>query len=244
MKRFYSFVFLALTVLSCNRTKESEGGLPRSDYFIDQYVSVNKIVTQGPLILKEGFASGDIYIGLDLSGDGIYGDKKKEIQNRLGDVSKIRLGSSFRPRTASVNPFIKLTVVSDSDFNDIPAGSPLDAVIRVLGATAYPVFKDLHGQSDFYNQELDGSLKGCDKLTGVYYATGLKEEMFPYFEKSYYWYEKYVSELQPDDLFLLDPCLWFIITEFPALKTHKLTITMEEEGGTTYSCDIDVEFPA
>ena len=59
-----------------------------------------------------------------------------------------------------------------------------------------------------------------------------------FFERSYYWYDKMVSELQPDDLFLLDRIMLFRITEKPSIKKHKLTITLEEEGGKPFSTSV------
>ena len=237
----------AITVLSCDKKTMPESGFPYTDHFVDVYTYMTRLNVGWPHVVEQdGFAHGDFVFNISIGWDAeIRGDELDAIHKQLGDNSRIRPGNRFSPRIATLNHFIKLTIVSDSDYNDIPAGSPLDAIIRVYGSTAYPVFKDLHCQADFYDQELKGTWEGYDK--SLYINNKDDEVMFflcNFFERSYYWYDKMVSELQPDDLFLLDRIMLLRITEKPSIKKHKLTITLEEEGGKTFSTSVDVEFPS
>ena len=142
------------------------------------------------------------------------------------------------------NHFVGLKIISDSDFNGIPAGEPLNGIIKVFGATAYPVFKVLHCEKDYSDQKLEDTLEGYNKLTGCHYESGHQANIFPLFQPGYFWFEKLVSELQPDDLFLLDSCLYFQFTSKPSIGTQTLTITFKEESGKTISTSVDVEFPS
>lgn len=245
MKRFYVYTIMVLAILSCGRKTES-GQVPlypfSKDHFIDSYFRAIGLRASRPLVVNDAYPFGNIVFDIIFDREYLYAEEEKEIQEQVGDIARIG-GEKNTPRIASVNPFSKLTIVSDSDFNDIPAGSPLDAIIRVIGATAWPVFKDLHCEDDYYYQELDGSLKGY-KSVARNDGTGTLSDIARYFHPSFFWYEKFVSELRPDDLFLSGPAIFFGISETPAIKKQKLTITLEEEGGKTYSCDVDVEFPS
>ena len=220
MKKFYTLAILALTLLACNRESGREPLFPHTDHFIDGYHFVNQLYAGTPYVAEQdGFGSGDLFFSISLGWNAeILRDELNDLREQLGDVSRIRYGIiEISPRTATINPFIKLTIVSDSDYNDIPAGSPLDAIVRVYGSTAYPVLKDLHCQADYYDQELKGTWEGYDKSSFVSMSNMCKR-----FQKSYYWYDKMVSELQPDDLFLLDRIMYFRIAEKPAIKNINL----------------------
>ena len=136
------------------------------------------------------------------------------------------------PTSALVNKFDKIDIVSNSDFNEIPAGESLASKFEFFSSTAWPIFQA--------NDNAEIRIKDTDF-----------HKIFEYYPFNYLFepIHKDVSNLTPDDLYLLysfvgdrehmSACL--MAKEVPEIKEHIFTISYYE-GDKVWSVDIPAVF--
>ena len=100
------------------------------------------------------------------------------------------------------NDFIGISAVSDTDFNDIPAGQPIDSKIRICATSPYK-----------------------------FIASGYKDEAAEWPQEmvdnhKYIWYE-----MGKEDLILLDRTIYLKFSEIPEIKSHNITVSFLMENG-------------
>lgn len=128
---------------------------------------------------------------------------------------------SIYPQTLSrtscySNEFTGITVISDTDYNSIPAGQPLDPIVRIMATSPYRWLSS-NGKLtyDWANAPADYSLVLKHNPKNIYV------ELFPVY--------KYIQDLVPSDMLLLNiHSLYLIFTETPAIKEHNLKITFKD----------------
>ncbi len=159
------------------------------------------------------------------------GRKFRELSDRYGDTDcweRIFVGSPI----ALCNEFTRMDVVSDRPFNDIPAGSSLGGVVKLLTSSAKP-FLDSGYKDRFnwwsedipaeYGKDIVYNLHNGDP--GFHPVSGL------------------LSELDPETLMLFAVSeVWMLFTEEPEEKEHTFTITLQDRAGRTLSCTIAYTF--
>ncbi len=114
------------------------------------------------------------------------------------------------------NEFTGITVISDSDYNGIPAGQPLDPIVRIMATSPYRWLSS-HGKLtyDWMSAPTDYSLVLKHNPQTVY------GELFPVY--------KCIQDLVPSDMLLLNRhSLYLLFTETPEIKEHNLRITFKD----------------
>ncbi len=142
----------------------------------------------------------------------------------------INIGPTALDRTSCYsNEFIGITVISDTDYNSIPAGQPLDPIVRIMATSPY---RWLSSQGkltyDWASAPTDYSLV-LEHSPQIVYG-----ELFPVY--------KCIQDLVPSDMLLLNRhSLYLLFTETPAIKEHNLKITFKDphkdivaEGAVTF----------
>ena len=118
-------------------------------------------------MLKEPDVCTDGLVSLQFSGElylpsrGEKGDKFRELSAFYGDTHYNKPTYPGGPYVLC-NEFERIDVISDRDFNDIPAGSSLDSVVELLAASAKP----------FIDSGYDSSYGWPDNAPAAYYRDG------------------------------------------------------------------------
>ena len=119
------------------------------------------------MMLKEPDVCTDGLVSLQFSGElylpsrGEKGDKFRELSAFYGDTYYNKPTCPGGPYVLC-NEFERIDVISDRDFNDIPAGSSLDSVVELLAASAKP----------FIDSGYDPSYGWPDNAPAAYYRDG------------------------------------------------------------------------
>lgn len=127
----------------------------------------------------------------------------------------------------------RIEIVSNNDFNDIPAGSSLTSKFLFLSASAWPVIQV--GRVIRLNKEEDRA----NTVFGQYFG-------YYYFNLSFTPVQGLLSELAPESLYLLEydtfhaPAV-LLTEEIPEIKTHIFTVTYYE-GEKEWRVDFPVNF--
>ena len=113
------------------------------------------------------------------------------------------------------NDFIGISAISDADFNDIPAGQPIDSKIRICATSPYK-----------------------------FIASGYKDEAAEWPQEmvdnhKYIWYDEihnhpvygFLDEMGREDLILLDRTIYLKFSEIPEIKSHNITVSFLMENG-------------
>ena len=143
-----------------------------------------------------------------------------------------------------VNRFDKIDIVSNADFNDIPAGQSLASKFEFFSTSAWPIFRK---DPDMICTEGSGHY---NKVISSYLDTDFGKKFHNYpFNDFFKPVHKDISELTSDDLYLLSAelhaqnrmsaCL--VAKEVPEIKEHIFTISYYE-GDKVWSVDIPAVF--
>ena len=190
-------------------------------------------------MLKEPDVCTDGLVSLQFSGElylpsrGEKGDKFRELSAFYGDTHYNKPTYPGGPYVLC-NEFERIDVISDRDFNDIPAGSSLDSVVELLAASAKP----------FIDSGYDPSYGWPDNAPAAYYRDGEPIMCGTYggFSPVY----GVLSDLRAEDLKLLYfsyvGCMYLSFLEEPAVKEHTFTVTMQDAAGRTLSCTFECTF--
>lgn len=153
-----------------------------------------------------------------------------EFKKSLGDGGGWYLHSDTRSiSVATINRFKKVSMTSGQRFNDIPAGQPLDNVVSLFGASAYPEL--LQKRGGFMDQ------------ANLPYGEKEKETNSGWLNGDYYWFAKHLSELEEEDLFLLDHYFYIVFDEYPDIHMQTLTLTFTDSDGVELSVTGTFTFP-
>lgn len=152
-----------------------------------------------------------------------------EFKKSLGDGGGWYLHSDARAvYVATVNRFSKVTMTSEQRFNDIPAGQPLDDIVSLFGASAYPELLQKRG--------------GFKDQTDLPYGEKSKSHI-RFLYDDYYWFAKHLSELTEEDLFLLDNYFYIVFDEYPDIRRQVLTLTFTDTDGKELTVTGTFTFP-
>lgn len=151
----------------------------------------------------------------------LYGAEKDEMTKKYDDThyNKRLLPGTFE---AFTNGFAAITVTSDRDFNEIPAGEDLGEIIRIVAVSPLK-WLESHGTATYDWSRLSPDY---DLLFGKMTAynlssTYLKEENHPV--------NKPLTALTSEDLTLLNThCIFLLFTETPKEKVHRLTVSFQD----------------
>ncbi len=128
--------------------------------------------------------------------------------------------SSWKRYSVYSNEFTGISVVSDTDYNNIPAGYPLDPIVRIMTISPYRWLNSNGTLTyDWTNAPTDYSLVHWE-MVGPRYE---------YFDKELFPVYKCITDLKPEDLMLLNMhSLYLLFTETPEIKEHNLKITFKD----------------
>lgn len=215
-------IIFAISFVSCNReTVEPVGLLSVSERMIDSY----KVMTDLLFNFDQKTSSLQIY---DDGTKWLYGAERDEITKKYDDThyNKRLLPGTFE---AFTNRFSGITVTSDRDFNEIPAGENLGDIIRIVAVSPLK-WLDSHGTATYNwdrlppDYDLLFSKMTDSNLSSLY----LEEENHPV--------NKPLTALTSEDLTLLNThCIFLIFTETPKKKAHRLTVSFKDEEGSITS---------
>lgn len=210
------------TAISCDReTVEPIGLLSVSERMIDSY----KVMTDLLFNFDQKTSSLQIY---DDGTKWLYGAERDEMTKKYDDThyNKRLLPGTFE---AFANGFSAITVTSDRDFNEIPAGEDLGDIIRIVAVSPLK-WLDSHG-TDTYNWDRlspDYDLLFGKMTDSNLSSTYLNEENHPV--------NKPLTALTSEDLTLLNThCIFLIFTEAPKEKAHRLTVSFKDGEGSITS---------
>ncbi|HAD57411.1 MAG TPA: hypothetical protein DCG00_08025 [Alistipes sp.] len=230
MKKVFYILLFAWFGISCTRSGSEVGGeFSETEYYIQGYLEADMLtgtVCTGGLI-GLGF-SGELY----LPSRGEKGDKFRELSAFYGDTHYNKPTYPGGPNVLC-NEFKKIDIVSDKDFNEIPAGQSLGNVVKFLAVSVKP-FLD-----SGYTEEFDWSRNDVPSEYRDYvWRFWPKKEFYPVYGL--------LSELRENELKLLErrsPSLCFL-DEPRAFRKHTLTITLEDTTGRELSCTVEYDFDA
>lgn len=234
MKKVFYILLFAWFGISCTRSGSEVGGeFSETEYYIQGYLEADMLtgtVCTGGLI-GLGF-SGELY----LPSRGEKGDKFRELNAFYGDTHYNKPTYPGGPY-ALCNEFERIDVISDRDFNDIPAGSSLGSVVELLAASAKP----------FIDSGYDPSYGWPDgNAPAAYYRDGEPIMCGTAGEGGFSPVYGVLSDLRAEDLKLLYfsyvGCMYLSFLEEPAVKEHTFTVTMQDAAGRTLSCTFEYTF--
>lgn len=199
--RFIISFFFCISLFSCHNNPVP--GVRHAEWFVDSYFNACEISIENEELVSSPDGS---FLILKLEGSG---GGTEEFRRSIGDYG----GDYARatPSCASINRFEKVIVTSDKEFNGTPAGKPIENGIFICAATAYP---EIINKKGGYADQESFAEKGSFPFYGM--------------NRDYYWYRKNISNLEPDDLFLLDRILYLQFVQIPNEKEHNLTISFCE----------------
>ncbi len=127
----------------------------------------------------------------------------------------------FQEYTTYSNEFTGITVISNADFNGIPAGQPLDSKVRIVALSPYRWLKSESLLTyDWSEAPSDYDVQNDHGWLYSRYYWHLPPEVFPV--------NKTLTDLVPEDLLLLfEQSLYLLFTETPEIKEHNLRITFK-----------------
>ena len=228
-KVFYILLFCMVRDFLYQKLTEVGGEFSETEYYIQGYLEADMLtgtVCTGGLI-GLGF-SGELY----LPSRGEKGDKFRELSAFYGDTHYNKPTYPGGPNVLC-NEFKKIDIVSDKDFNEIPAGQSLGNVVQFLAVSVKP-FLD-----SGYTEEFDWSRNDVPSEYRDYaWRFWPKEEFYPVYGL--------LSELRENELKLLErrsPSLCFL-DEPRAFRKHTFTITLEDTTGRELSCTVEYDFDA
>lgn len=209
MKKLLYICFIVSIFVACGKIETytiPEVIQGNSKYMITRYIEANDI----KYIFYDIFYDELLTLKIEFIGENIsFGPKFDEYAEKYGDThfnSPVLMN-----RYACVtNDFIAISAKSDSDFNEIPAGYPLDNIIRIMTTSPYRfIASDYSSQATIWPTEMQNI---CDKL-----------DTFPVYG--------YLSQLGWEDLLLLDDIAYLKFTEIPEIKNHNITLSFYMESG-------------
>jgi len=129
------------------------------------------------------------------------------------------------------NAFTGIDVVSDSEYNDIPAGGSLGSKVRIVSLSPYKWLLSrstlTYDWSDIPEDYCTVDSRGC-KYNALY------PWEFPV--------NKYLADVTENDLVLLKAEeLYLLFTETPSIKEQTITVTFRE-GDVSHSASVSVVF--
>lgn len=215
MRKVLICLAACLLTISCNRTIFDPTGLLNvSEKMIDSY----KIMTDLKFNFDQKSSSLQIY---DDGTKWLYGAEKDEMTKKYDDThyNKRLLPGTFEAYT---NGFSGITVTSDRDFNEIPAGDDLGEIIRIVAVSPLK-WLESHGTAT-YNWDIlppDYDLLFSKMTDYNLSALYLKKENHPV--------NKPLTDLTSEDLTLLNThCIFLLFTETPKEKVHRLTVSFQD----------------
>ena len=156
MKNLLYICFIVSISVACGKIETytiPDGIYGDSQYMITRYIEANDI--------KYMFDDELLTLEIEFIGENIsFGPKFDEYAAKYGDTHFNT--PVIRDRYACVtNDFIAISAKSDSDFNEIPAGYPLDNIIRIMTTSPYRfIASDYSSQATIWPTEMQNI---CDK---------------------------------------------------------------------------------
>ncbi len=132
--------------------------------------------------------------------------------------------------SALINEFHKIEIVSDTEFNGVPAGESIADKVIIFAVTPYPWLKSGSAVTYAWNESMVEHSFFC--------------RLGPWFTlPQMYLVNKKVSSLTEDDLQLLCPeHIYFRFIEKPEIKTHNITMRfIEKEKSLESSVEVIFE---
>jgi hypothetical protein len=209
---FFLAVISGMLTTSC---EEPATGMYVSDHYIQLYYDMEEISAS----VRDNFP-GIIFIGYEAeeySKGGKTEPQYMALAERYNDFGYDQAVYPGMYRAVS-NEFTGIDVVSDKDFNGIPAGQSLGSVVKLLSASAKRYIDSKY--SEWFNWG--------DNLPDDYIVNGVKL-LTEDFEYGFFPVYGTLDSLDPAELVLLYySCICLTFTETPAIKEHNLTITFSD----------------
>ena len=233
MKHYY-FLFLSLllaTLSSCKTTTDKgEYMTYTSENFVLHYVRATSLSAHqmNALDTQKDF-NGAMAISVECD-DCIYTsemDQQYHIKYYDYQYNKPRMMSDAT--VCYVNDFVSIDIISDTDFNDIPAGQSLASTVKIVAVSPYRWL--VNGET---NEELWKTIsKDWLLWQKPKYDYFIKPEYFPV--------NSFLYNLNPEDLKLLHSEIAFVFTSIPNNnKKHNLKIIFHEANSAiTAECAVD-----
>lgn len=215
MKISTYFFILTLTFVAygCNKEKNDEiVDTPR--------VVPNLIDMYATAVTFKGYFY-DIYNGIVVQGDSLQLEDHSENVRKYGDTvfNKPRF-VEIEENLVFVNEFTGINVTSNSDFNEIKAGLPLNSKIRLVALSPIKWLKSKGKLTFNWNSAVLPDYAMFRK--GI-----VRDQFFPV--------NKYLTDVTKEDLTLLSPArqygIFLLFTEHPAIKDQVLTVYFNETNG-------------
>lgn len=221
-------VMFCMTVSSCNRG-QNRTGMYESDHYIQTYYDIENVRAH-----MSNNWPGMIFIEYEAKEyDNHEDDETSTPYNNLAErYDDFGYGGAVHPGMyrAICNEFTGIDVVSDHDFNDIPAGESLGGVVMLLTSSAKHYIESKYTDGyDWGNLPEDYIVDGKRLITES-------------FEPGFWPVYGALDLLDPFELVLLHwEVLWLKFTETPAIKEHNLTITFSD-AKNDFSCELAYTF--
>lgn len=250
MKKILSILLCTTICFACtpahndneeeNKNEENSsliGGLPSYDsFFIHQYYRL-ECLESSPFQKRSSKEGTTFYtVMLDYRVKKLTASENAQFYHVTGEDNPsntyLHMCDSYGPEEALIHRFDKLDVISNADYNDIPAGESLKDKVVFLSTSAWPIIK-VGGKNHhrLLQSEIEQTLHY--QLMGGYYGTD-----------TYAPVEGKLSDLTSEDLYLLNTHPYesiFAFTEIPAIKDHVFTISYHE-GSIVWTIDIPAKF--
>lgn len=229
MRRKLLFIILplcsGLALLSCGRIFERQD-VPRvRENFIQAYYTIDSLSFHS-------FRSTERSIKLTASGKWLS-TEENEYYKSLYDDTHNHIPLAPGATAAYTNIFDRIEIVSDTDFNEIAAGTSLGEIVKFVAISPYKWL--LSGCGASYDWSVIP--EDFEKCKFEIPAGSVKKGLYPV--------DKLVSELTPDDLVLLmrkpGGFFCFVFEQIPENKEHNMTITFFE-GDKSYTVKRQLSF--
>ena len=226
MKKILMLLALLPMLVACNTEKQNDGqeepisgGIHVSPYYVQVYLKADKIVhikhNKDGIILG---ATGVSFDGAD------YCEKFKDV----GFNQPI----SENVTTALLNHFVKIDLVSDSDFDEAhKAGTSLADIAYFAGGSALPFIESKYDKSVAFAWGKDDP-EVYKKIAGVglWYTPGFSPKYIK------------LQEIDSTSLLLAEPNFGIVFESMPTLSTnHKLTLSVTDCDGNVMRTQFDWE---
>jgi hypothetical protein len=225
IKLFLLCTIFGIVATSCETTSGEPTGLGVET---ENFISCYKYLTGVKVVFPQGTS---VLVISDTSCAYLTDGQLDSIRTKYDDTHYN--GWTLNPRIAYANEFTGVTVTSDQEFNGIPAGENIGSLIKIISISPY---KWLLSKGTFTFDWSNPPVE-YDGLDG-FLITPVR-----YTAKQYHPVVKVLTELNKEDLLLLDGSNDIILrfTETPEIKHHNLTVTFYDTKGS-FSATVDATF--